>query len=155
RRVFSAGLVGFGVCSLLCAVSPSSGVLIAARAVQGVAGAMLVRSTLAMIMDYYDEDERAGAIGTWTAFTGVATVIGPLGGGALVQVASWRWIFAINLVPVAITLALLEHLPADRRSGGRVDVPGAALCALGLGGPVFALIEQPNYGWGDPRVFVP
>ncbi len=155
RRVFSAGLVGFGVCSLLCAVSPSSGVLIAARAVQGVAGAMLVPSTLAMIMDYYDEDERAGAIGTWTAFTGVATVIGPLGGGALVQVASWRWIFAINLVPVVITLFLLSRLEADHRTPGHVDVVGAVLCALGLAGPVFALIEQPSQGWGSAAVAIP
>jgi EmrB/QacA subfamily drug resistance transporter len=155
RRVFSAGLIGFGACSVLCAVAPSSGVLIAARAVQGIAGALLVPSTLALIMDTFPENERAGAIGSWTAWTGIATVIGPLGGGALVQAASWRWIFAINLVPVVITLALLRRLPADRRTPGHVDVPGGVLCALGLGGPVFALIEQPTYGWGDPRVAIP
>jgi EmrB/QacA subfamily drug resistance transporter len=155
RRVFSLGLVGFGACSLLCAIAPSSGVLIAARAAQGVAGALLVPSTLALIMDTFDENERAGAIGSWTAFTGVATVIGPLGGGALVQAASWRWIFAINLPVVVITLWLLTRLPTDKRTPGHVDVVGAALCALGLGGPVFALIEQPQYGWSDPRVWVP
>ncbi len=155
RRVFTAGLAGFGVCSLLCAIAPSSGVLIGARAAQGIAGALLVPSTLALIMDTFDEGERAGAIGTWTAFTGVATVIGPLGGGALVQTASWRWIFAINLPLVVITLWFLRRLPDDTRTPGRVDVVGAALCAFGLGGPVFALIEQPQYGWGDPRVAVP
>jgi EmrB/QacA subfamily drug resistance transporter len=155
RRVFSLGLVGFGACSLLCAIAPSSGVLIAARAAQGVAGALLVPSTLALIMDTFDEDERAGAIGTWTAFTGVATVIGPLGGGALVQAASWRWIFAINLPAVAITLWLLTRLPSDKRTPGHVDVVGAGLCALGLAGPVFALIEQPRYGWSDPLVWIP
>jgi EmrB/QacA subfamily drug resistance transporter len=155
RRVFAAGLMGFGVCSLLCAIAPSNAFLIGARAVQGIAGALLVPSTLALIMDTFDEEERAGAIGTWTAWTGVATVIGPLGGGALIEVASWRWIFAINLLPVAITLMLVSRLPADTREPGHVDVIGATLCALGLGGPVFALIEQPNYGWGDPRVAIP
>src|SRR5437763_12623311 len=155
RRVFSIGLVGFGVCSLLCAVAPTTEVLIFARGIQGVAGALLVPSTLALIMDVFPEDERAAAIGTWTAWTGVATVIGPLGGGALVQAASWRWIFAINLVPVAVTLMLLTRLEPDHRTPGHVDVVGAVLCALGLGGPVFALIEQPQYGWSDPRVAVP
>ena len=81
RRVFALGLIGFGVCSLLCAIAPTSGALIAARAVQGVAGALLVPSTLALIMDTFPENERAAAIGSWTAWTGVATVIGPLGGG--------------------------------------------------------------------------
>src|ERR1700712_3444107 len=99
-RVFSAGLIGFGVCSLLCAIAPSSALLIGARAVQGIFGALLVPSTLALIMDTFEDHERAAAIGSWTAWTGIATVIGPLGGGALVQAASWRWIFAINLVPV-------------------------------------------------------
>jgi EmrB/QacA subfamily drug resistance transporter len=155
RRVFAIGLVGFGVCSLLCAVAPSTELLIFARGVQGVAGALLVPSTLALIMDVFPQDERAAAIGTWTAFTGVATVIGPLGGGALVQAASWRWIFAINLIPVAITLMLLRRLDADTRTPGHVDVVGGILCALGLGGPVFALIEQPQYGWGSPRVAIP
>ncbi len=155
KRVFAVGLAAFGVCSVLCAVAPSSGLLIGARAVQGVAGALLVPSTLALIVDTFPEGERAGAIGSWTAWTGIATVIGPLGGGALVQAASWRWIFAINLLPVAITLLLLRRLPADRRAPGRIDVVGAALCALGLGGPVFALIEQSRYGWSDPLVAVP
>lgn len=155
RRVFSIGLVWFGACSVLCAIAPSSVVLIGARAAQGVGGALLVPSTLALIIDTFGEDERAGAIGTWTAWTGVATVVGPLGGGALVQLASWRWIFAINLVPVIITLELLRRLGNDNRSPGHVDVIGALLCAIGLAGPVFALIEQPQYGWSDPRVAVP
>ena len=155
RRVFSIGLIGFGACSLLCALAPRTGFLIFARGAQGIAGALLVPSTLALIMDTFAEDERAAAIGTWTAWTGVATVIGPLGGGALIQFASWRWIFAINLIPVAITLFLLTRLEPDHRTPGHVDVVGAILCAFGLGGPVFALIEQPQYWWGDPRVFIP
>jgi EmrB/QacA subfamily drug resistance transporter len=155
RRIFTAGLAGFGGCSLVCALAPSSGVLIGARAAQGVAGALLVPSTLALIMDTFDERTRGQAIGTWTAWTGIATVIGPLGGGLLIQLASWRWIFAINLVPVLGTMMLLRHLPAGSRSGDHVDVVGALLAALGLGGPVFALIEQPHYGWGNGRVFGP
>jgi EmrB/QacA subfamily drug resistance transporter len=155
RRVFSIGLAGFGVCSLLCAVAPSNGFLIGARGVQGVFGALLVPSTLALIMDVFPESERAAAIGSWTAWTGIATVIGPLGGGALVQLASWRFIFAINLVPVVLTIWLLSLLEGDRRTPGHVDIVGALLCAVGLGGPVFALIEQPTYGWGDGRVLGP
>ncbi len=127
RRVFQAGLIGFGACSLVCALAPSSEVLIAARAVQGVAGALLVPSSLALILDTFEEGERATAIGTWTAWTGVATVIGPLGGGLLVQVASWRWIFLINPIPVAITVALLRRLPADRRA--RAASTGSAACS--------------------------
>jgi EmrB/QacA subfamily drug resistance transporter len=155
RRVFAAGLTGFGACSLACALAPSAGVLIGARAAQGVAGALLVPSTLALIMDTFDERTRGAAIGTWTAWTGVATVVGPLGGGLLIQLASWRWIFAINLLPIALVLALLRHLPARPGEGGEVDIGGAVLAALGLGGPVFALIEQPRHGWNAPVVWAP
>jgi EmrB/QacA subfamily drug resistance transporter len=155
KRVFTIGVAAFGVCSLLCAGAPSSEVLIAARGVQGIAGAMLVPSTLALIMDNFADHERAAAIGTWTAWAGIATVIGPLGGGALITLASWRWVFAINVAPVVITLALLRKLPSDTRAPGHVDVLGALLAAFGLAGPVFALIEQPQYGWGSPRVAVP
>jgi EmrB/QacA subfamily drug resistance transporter len=155
RRIFTIGLVGFGACSVACALAPSSPVLIAARGLQGMAGALLVPSTLALIVDYFGPGERAAAIGTWTAWTGVSTVIGPLGGGVLVQAASWRWIFLINLIPVAITIVLLRRLPADTRISRRPDWIGGLLCVLGLGGPVFGLIERSRYGLGDPRVFVP
>ena len=156
RRIFMIGLAGFGVCSLLCALAPSSRLLIAARAVQGIAGALLVPSSLALIMDNYAEKtERSAAIGTWTAWTGVATVIGPLGGGWLIEAASWRWVFAINLVPVAVTLWLLRRVPESARVGCRIDIPGGGLAVFGLAGPVFALIEQPAYGWQSPRVLIP
>ncbi len=156
RHIFRIGLSGFGVCSLLCALAPSSAALIVARAVQGMAGALLVPSSLALIMDNYtDQTERSGAIGTWTAWTGVATVVGPLGGGWLIQAASWRWVFAINLVPVAYTLWLLREVPESPRVGCRIDTIGGALAVFGLAGPVFALIEQPTYGWGSPRVLIP
>jgi EmrB/QacA subfamily drug resistance transporter len=159
RRVFALGAALFGATSLLCAVAPSAGFLIGARALQGVAGALLVPSTLATIVAVFPESERGGAIGSWTAWSGVTTVIGPLAGGALISLASWRWVFGLNLIPVAATLfliatALPEQLD-ERFEHVRVDAPGAVLCAIGLAGPVFALIEQPRYGWGDPRVLVP
>lgn len=156
RRVFSIGVAAFGVCSLLCALAPSTDLLIVARALQGIAGALLVPSTLALIVDTFPESERGAAIGSWTAWTGTATVIGPLGGGLLLEVVSWRWIFAINVVPVLLTLWLLRHAPAGHRERGTpIDWTGAVLCALGLAGPVFALTEQPAHGWGDPRVAIP
>jgi len=158
RRVYALGLVTFGLASLLCALAPSAGALAVLRGVQGVAGALLVPSTLAIITATFDERERGRAIGTWTAWAGAATVIGPLLGGTLIDVASWRWIFAINVVPLAVTLALLRQLGTGserRRPGARVDVVGAVLCALGLAGPVFALIHQPAAGWSAPSVLVP
>ena len=157
RRIFAVGAAGFGACSLFCAVSVSVAMLTVGRALQGVAGALLVPSSLALIADTYSRpDDRGAAIGTWTAWTGIATVIGPLGGGLLIQLASWRWIFAINVIPVALTLWLLRSLPAGQRvADRRIDFLGALLASLGLAGPVFALIEQPGYGWVDPRVLVP
>ncbi len=156
RRVFAIGITAFGICSVLCAVSPTGEFLIGARALQGVAGAMLVPNTLALIMDTFPEDERGAAIGSWTAWTAIATVIGPLGGGILIGIASWRWVFAINVVPVLATLWLLRFAPADQRiTGVRVDWLGALFAALGLAGPVFALIEQPQRGWGSPLVYIP
>ena len=146
RRIFEFGLIGFGVTSLLCAVAPSGGMLIAARAAQGIAGALLVPSSLAVITEVYEEPERGRAIGLWTAWTGVSFIIGPLGGGALVDLVSWRWIFAINVPLVALNVWMVRrHLPSelDRCPGGRrIDWPGAALIAFGLGALVYGLIER-------------
>ncbi len=159
RRVFALGVGGFGVASLLCALAPSIEALIAARALQGVAGALLTPSALAVIVATFRESERGPAIGSWTAWGGIATVLGPLAGGELLQISSWRAIFLINLPLVAICVTLiLAAIPRTepRREGARrIDFLGGFLCALGLGGPVFALIEQPRLGWASPAVILP
>jgi EmrB/QacA subfamily drug resistance transporter len=157
RLVFAAGVVGFGATSLVCAIAPNVEVLIAARALQGIAGALLVPSTLALIISTFPANERGAAIGSWTAWTGIATVIGPLAGGGLIDNFSWRWIFAINVVPALVTLWLIARAvpkPAEPPRGGHVDFVGGLLCALGLGGAIFALIEQPRLGWSDPAIAI-
>jgi EmrB/QacA subfamily drug resistance transporter len=158
RRIFSIGLVGFGATSALCAISTSTALLIAARALQGLAGALLVPGSLAIIAATFEGEARGKAVGTWTAWSGIATVIGPAGGGALVEGLSWNWIFWVNLPLIAFTLWLTHNAVAESRDPEadlHIDYGGIGLSALGLAGPVFALIEQPTYGWGDPLVFVP
>jgi EmrB/QacA subfamily drug resistance transporter len=157
RRIFAIGVAAFGVFSVLCAVAPTIEVLIAARALQGAAGALLTPSSLAIIVAAFPTGQRAAAVGSWTAWTGIAAIIGPLLGGVIVDHASWRWVFAINVPPIIATLALVLAAvpPTPRAEGRRVDFTGALLCGLGLGGFVFALIEQPNYGWTSPLIWVP
>jgi EmrB/QacA subfamily drug resistance transporter len=157
RKIFAIGVAGFGLLSLACALAPTIGVLIAARALQGAAGALLTPSSLAIIVAAFSPKERGAAIGSWTAWGGIAAIIGPLAGGWIVDQVSWRWIFALNIPLVLMTLALISAaVPRTARvAGRRVDVVGAALCALGLGGFVFALIEQPRYGWGSAVIDVP
>jgi EmrB/QacA subfamily drug resistance transporter len=158
RRIFTIGVAGFGAVSILCAVAPSIEVLIAGRALQGVFGALLTPSALAVIVSSFPPDERGGAIGSWTAWGGIAFVIGPLLGGWLIDVASWRWIFAIN-VPFVVATIIIIRAAVDPRpreaSHGRLDILGAVLCALGLAGPTMALIRQPSVGWGSPEVILP
>jgi EmrB/QacA subfamily drug resistance transporter len=159
RRVFALGVSGFGVASLVAALAPSIGALVAARAVQGVFGALLVPSSLAVIVNTFPASERGKAIGSWTAWGAIFGVLGPLAGGELLAIASWRWIFLIN-VPLVIGCVslILFAIPrsAPREAGARsIDYLGAVLCAAGLGGPVFALIEQPRLGWSSPAVFGP
>jgi EmrB/QacA subfamily drug resistance transporter len=156
RRVFSVGVAGFGIVSMVCALAPTIEVLVAGRALQGVFGALLTPSALAVIIAAFPPDERGGAIGSWTAWSGIAMVIGPLAGGWLVDTASWRWIFAINVPFVLLTLALVAIAvpkPSGARRQVRLDWVGAVLTTLGLAGPVLALIRQPEVGWGSPEVW--
>src|SRR6516164_4159912 len=152
RRIFALGVGGFGAASLLCAVAPTIGLLVAFRALQGVAGALLTPSSLALIVATFPERERGPAIGTWTAWGTIAGALGPLVAGAILNVASWRWIFVINLPLVVTCLWLIRKaIPPARaaRTHRKVDIVGALLCVLGLGGSVFALIEQPRLGWSS------
>ena len=158
RRMFVAGLLAFGATSALCALAPSDEFLVAARALQGIAGALLVPGSLALVAAAFEGAERGRAVGTWTAWTGIATVFGPAGGGALIGLTSWRAIFWINLPLIAATVwvtlgAVAESSDPEATRG--IDWAGILLSALGLGGPVFALIEQPSHGWSDPLVWLP
>jgi EmrB/QacA subfamily drug resistance transporter len=158
KLIFTIGLIGFGITSLLCAIAPSSGFLIAARALQGFTGALLVPGSLAIIAATFEGAERGKAVGTWTAWTGIATVIGPAGGGALVSAVSWRAIFWVNLPLVVFTVWLTRtHLQEslDPEADRAIDWLGILMSALGLGGVVFGFIEQPTHGWSDPLVAIP
>jgi EmrB/QacA subfamily drug resistance transporter len=157
RRLFVLGAAGFGVVSVGCALAPSVGALIAARALQGMFGALLTPASLALIVAAFPQDERGRAIGTWTAYSGIAAVVGPLVGGWLVDALSWRWIFAINLpfILVALTIATRMPVAAASRSRRRPDWLGAGLCAIGLAGPTFGLVREPSLGWAHPLVAGP
>lgn len=157
KRVLDAGLIGFGAASILCAIAPNSTVLVIGRMLQGVAGALLVPSSLALIISTFTGKAQGKAIGTWTAWTSISFIIGPLLGGIMVDSFSWRGIFAINVLPIGVTLYLLSKVAKVERTDQKVkiDTLGAVLCTVGLGAPVFALIQQPMYGWGNPMVWLP
>lgn len=157
KRVLTFGLVGFALTSILCALAPNGLSLIIARALQGVAGALLVPSSLALIISAFSGPAQGKAIGIWTGWTGIAFVIGPLLGGFLVDIGSWQMIFLINVLPIALTLWLLRKLklPELRQQDTKLDIKGAVLGVLGLGGPVYALIEQAHYGWSSPLIYLP
>ncbi len=155
RRVFALGVTLFGVTSLICALAPTIELLVIGRALQGVAGALLTPAALAVIVAAFPPEERGKAVGAWTAWGGIGTVLGPVVGGQLVDAASWRWIFAINVPIVLVTLFLVVRAVPEGRErdpNAKVDVVGATLCAVGLAGMTFGLIEQPVRGWGDPAV---
>jgi EmrB/QacA subfamily drug resistance transporter len=146
RRVFAVGTVWFAIASLLCGVAPTPEVLIGARVLQGLGAALLTPGSLAMIQGAFARDDRARAIGAWSGLGSIAAAIGPFVGGGLVQYASWRWIFLINL-PIAVVTVLVAQRAVpetrDEHAPREFDVVGAVLAALVLGGLTYALIE-----WG-------
>jgi EmrB/QacA subfamily drug resistance transporter len=149
RRIFVLGVLLFTAASLLCAIAPTSGLLVAARLLQGIGGALLTPGSLAMIESSFRPADRARAIGAWSGLGGVATALGPLLGGYLVEAVSWRAIFLINL-PLGLLVAAFatRHVPETRdpTASGRLDYRGATLVGLGLAGTTYALIEGPNKG---------
>lgn len=149
RRVFVIGVVWFALASLLCGIAPNAFVLIAARALQGVGGALLTPGSLALIQASFHPDDRARAVGLWSGFGGVGAAVGPFVGGWLVDGPGWRWVFLLNLPLAAVCAPIaLRHVPESRNpyAHGRFDVLGAALGALALALVTYALIEAPGLG---------
>jgi EmrB/QacA subfamily drug resistance transporter len=154
RLMFLMGVVIFGVASVACGLASNISQLVIARSIQGVGAALLVPGSLAIISTSFDEKTRGQAIGTWSGFTAITTAVGPVLGGWLIQHASWRWVFFINVPLAAAVIAIsLWHVPESRNAaGGRLDWAGALVVTLGLGGLVFGFIESVNLGWGNSQV---
>jgi EmrB/QacA subfamily drug resistance transporter len=149
RRIFLIGVIWFALASALCGLAPSIGVLIAARALQGIGGALLSPGSLAIIQASFVKDDRPRAVGAWSGLGGVAGAAGPLLGGWIVSTVGWRWVFLLNLPLAAVVIAVAtRHVPETRdpSAHGRFDVTGAALAALALAGISYALIEAPGRG---------
>ncbi len=148
RRIFLIGVVWFALASALCGLSPDIGVLIAARALQGIGGALLTPGSLAIIQATFFANDRPRAIGAWSGLGGVAAAVGPFLGGWIVGAAGWRWIFLLNLpLAAAVVAVTARHVPESRdpTASGRFDVAGAVLAALALAGVTDALIEAPSH----------
>ncbi len=157
KRIFLAGVVWFAVASVLCSAAPDAPVLIAARAVQGIGAALLTPGSLAIIEASFHPDDRGKAIGAWSGLSGVGSAIGPFIGGWLIQAASWRLIFLINLPLAALVVAVgVRHIPESRDPDvtGKLDVTGSVLVTLGLVGLTYGLIEGPTAGWLRPGPLV-
>jgi EmrB/QacA subfamily drug resistance transporter len=154
RLVFLIGVTLFAAASVACGLSASVRQLIIARSVQGIGAALLVPGSLAIISATFDEKSRGKAIGTWSGFTAITAALGPVAGGWLIQHASWRWAFFINLPLAAAVFAIsIRHVPETRSSAvNRVDWLGAAVAIAGLGGVVTGFVESPNLGWSHPLV---
>lgn len=156
KKILLWGIIGFCAASIMCAAALNAPMLIIARALQGVFGALLVPSSLALLIANFDGQAQGKAIGSWTAWTGISFIIGPLVGGILVDALSWRYVFIINIIPTIITLWLLRRLPADaHHKNVPIDWTGAILCTFGLASTVYALIEQPKLGWDSPLIYWP
>lgn len=155
RLMFLVGVAIFAIASAGCGIASNIHQLIVARSIQGVGAALLVPGSLAIISTSFDEKSRGQAIGIWSGFTAITTAIGPVLGGWLVEHASWRWVFFINLPLAAAVIAIsLWRIPESRSSSaGRIDWIGAALATIGLGGLIVGFLESINLGWGHPLVF--
>jgi EmrB/QacA subfamily drug resistance transporter len=157
RRVFEIGVVWFALASALCGLAPNTETLVVARAAQGVGGALLTPGSLAILQTSFAPEHRSRAIGAWSGLAGVAGAIGPLLGGWLVQTASWRWVFWIN-VPLAAAVLLVSrrHVPESRDPAAcpQLDVPGAVLAALGLGSLTYGLTSWADSSLVDPDVWL-
>lgn len=154
RRIFNIGVIVFAIASAGCGLAMNIEQLIAARAVQGIGGALLVPGSLALISSSFGPEERGRAIGTWSGFSAITTAIGPVLGGWLVENVSWRAVFFLNL-PLALAVLVISvwHVPETREENTEpLDWHGAALATVGLGGLVFGLIESPRMGFGNPLV---
>ncbi|WP_282819074.1 MFS transporter [Curtobacterium flaccumfaciens] len=153
-RIITWGLVVFGIASVVCAIAPTGEVLIVARALQGVGGALVMPSALALIVAAFRGAAQAKAIGTWTAWSSAATILGPVVGGLVVDGIGWRWVFVLTAVPIAVTIPMVLRITGDVHPAvrPRIDVVGAVLAVVGVGGVVLGLIEQERLGWGAPVV---
>src|SRR5215210_2586813 len=154
RRVYALGIALFALSSIGCGIALTPGQLIAARVVQGIGGALLVPGSLSIISASFEGERRGKAIGTWSGFSGITAALGPILGGYLVENVSWRAAFLINVPLAAVVIFIaLRHVPESRDPDARrLDLPGALLATLGLGGVVYGLIESSNRGLGDPLV---
>src|SRR5437868_5964216 len=155
RKIFLAGVAIFALASLACGFAASIQQLIIARSIQGIGAALLVPGSLAIISASFDESARGKAIGTWSGFTAITTAVGPVLGGWLVEHASWRWAFFINLpVAAAVIIISVSFIPESRSAiAGRIDGLGTLFATVGLGALVAGFIESSNLGWRNPLVF--
>jgi EmrB/QacA subfamily drug resistance transporter len=155
KRMFVSGIALFTLSSAAAALAPSSGTLIAARALQGIGAAIVTPLTLTLLANAFPAERRGMAIGVWSGISGIAVALGPLVGGAVVQIASWHWIFWIN-VPIGITLVPLavRRLSESRGASRRLDLRGLALSSTGLFGLVFGLVRSQSLGWTSPQVMI-
>lgn len=154
KRLFLTGLASYGVLGVAAALSPSGPFLIGARALQGVAGAMLVPTTLAIVNATFPPDERGRAIGVWGGWSGITTILGPVLGGLLIDTASWRYAFLITPLAAFITIGISLRLPESRdpEASRHLDIIGALWLCVAVGAPVFSLIQGPIAGWASPGV---
>jgi EmrB/QacA subfamily drug resistance transporter len=155
RRVFAIGVIWFAAASALCAAAPTAVTLIAARALQGVGAALLTPGSLAILQASFVAEDRSRAIGAWSGFGALATAGGPIVGGYVLSVASWRWLFLLNLPLAALVVEVTRrHVPetTDATAPARVDIPGAVWAVIALSTLTYGLIEAPDLGWGSPAV---